>query len=131
MGGNTATIDVSTLRVQWDSQMPMIDICTHWTISRDQLIGLRDKLELAKRHDRALRRKPPRYVGPDAEEERASRESLSLAPQIAARATAVQAMWTDDQWRDRACSGNRSYLLRWIQSTDLIGRFLRDDEAAG
>lgn len=58
--GNTATIDVATLRVQWGSHSSMAAICSYWTITRDQLIRLRDKLPLPKRHDRALRYKPKR-----------------------------------------------------------------------
>jgi hypothetical protein len=40
--GNTTTIDVQTLRMQWSSHSTMASICTYWSISRDQLIRLRD-----------------------------------------------------------------------------------------
>ena len=60
MAGNTSTINFATLRVQWDSHSSMAAICSHWTITRDQLIRLRDVLPLAKRHDRSLRYKPKR-----------------------------------------------------------------------
>jgi hypothetical protein len=50
--GNTTTIDVQTLRMQWSSHSTMASICTYWSISRDQLIRLRDVYSLAKRHDR-------------------------------------------------------------------------------
>jgi len=93
--GNTATIDVATLRLHWASHSSMAAICTYWSISRDQLIRLRDVHRLAKRHDRKKRHKPPRfaeYVGPDDEE---SQASLSLAPSIEARAAEIRATWSD------------------------------------
>ena len=128
MPGNTATIDAAILRVQWESQMPMAEICTHWTIAKDQLIRLRDVWHLPKRHDRSLRYKPPRDPGPDDEEERASRDSLSLAPQIAARATCVQAMWTEQQRLDRTMATKPSEgMLRWIKAKDIVQRFAKDE----
>jgi hypothetical protein len=41
--GNTTTIDVQTLRMQWSSHSTMASICTYWSISRDQLIRLRQE----------------------------------------------------------------------------------------
>ena len=60
MAGNTAAINFQTLRVQWDSHSSMAAICSYFSISKDQLIRLRDVLPLAKRHDRSLRYKPKR-----------------------------------------------------------------------
>lgn len=60
MAGNTSTINFATLRIQWDSHSSMAAICTHWTITKDQLVRLRDVLPLPKRHDRSLRFKPKR-----------------------------------------------------------------------
>ena len=128
MPGNTATIDVAVLRVQWDSQMPMAAICTHWTIAKDQLIRLRDVFELPKRHDRSLRYKPPRPGKIPPEEIRASRASLALAPMIAARVTAVQAMWTEDIRRARQVAKSSPMQLRWINASDVIDRFLDEPE---
>ena len=70
MAGNTSTISFATLRVQWDSHSSMAAICSYWTISKDQLIRLRDVLPLPKRHDRALRFKPKRsgIVDPSEDE---------------------------------------------------------------
>lgn len=69
MAGNTAAINFATLRVQWDSHSSMASICSFWTISRDQLIRLRDVLPLAKRHDRSLRFKPKRIGRVDPTED--------------------------------------------------------------
>ena len=127
MPGNTATIDVAVLRIQWDSQIPMAAICTHWTISKDQLVRLRDVLPLPKRMDRSLRYKPPRDPGPDDAEELASRSSLSLAPQIAARVTCVQVTWSEETRLARTVTKNPGAgLLRWVNASELVQRFLSD-----
>lgn len=98
--GNTATIDVATLRLHWSSHSSMAAICTYWSISRDQLIRLRDVHRLSKRHDRRKRHKPPRADdgGPDDEQ---SQASLSLAPSIEARAAAIREGWSDHQRAQR------------------------------
>ena len=58
--GNTAAIDFKTLRVQWASHLSMHLICTHWTITKDQLIRLKTVADLPPRHDRRLRFRPQR-----------------------------------------------------------------------
>lgn len=68
MPGNTAAINFATLRVQWDSHSSMAAICSYWTISKDQLIRLRDVLPLPKRHDRRYRVKPARQRDPTTTE---------------------------------------------------------------
>jgi hypothetical protein len=60
MAGKTATIDLNLLRIQWDSHSAMVAICTHWTITKDQLIRLKGVVPLAPRHDRRFRFKPKR-----------------------------------------------------------------------
>lgn len=103
MRGDTAAIDVQTLRVQWASHSSMVAICAFWTISRDQLIRLRDVYELPKRHNRSLRFKPPRQSD-DAdtpEEEQQSQATLSLAPSIEERAAMVRARWTESVRNER------------------------------
>lgn len=60
MAGNTTRIDFSTLRMQWDSHSAMAAICTHWTITKDQLIRLKAVVPLPARHDRRFRFKPKR-----------------------------------------------------------------------
>ena len=101
MRGDTTAIDVATLRIQWASHSSMAAICSYWTVSRDQLIRLRDVYELPKRHSRALRFKPERDSEPPAKEEAASLASLSLAPAVEVRAAEVRATWTDAQWLAR------------------------------
>lgn len=90
MAGVTSTIDVSVLKVQWDSHSSMAAICTYWTITKDQLIRLRDFHGLPARQDRRLRWKPKRsdYVDPTAE-------------QIAERCKAIRLSWDDATERMR------------------------------
>lgn len=127
MPGNTATIDVAVLREQWSSQMPMVAICTHHTISKDQLIRLKFVFDLPPRHDRSLRYKPPRPPKVDQAEDEASRSSLALAPQVAARVTAVQAQWTEEVRMSRQTAQSSPFLVRWVRAADVIQKFLDDE----
>jgi hypothetical protein len=129
MPGNTATIDLDTLRMQWNADVPMVAICTHWTITKDQLIRLRDVLPLEKRHDRSRRFKPRHDRGPSPEEEEASRSSLALAPEIAARTTCVQVMWSHETRMARQTAETSHGLLRWIKAPELMRRFIKDESA--
>lgn len=96
MRGDTSRIDIATLKIQWASHSSYAALCTFWTVTRDQLVRLRDVVPLPPRHDRRLRYKPPRPEKPTAEEIAASEASLSLAPMVAARATNESALWTDE-----------------------------------
>ncbi len=96
MRGDTTAINVATLRLQWASHSSMASICSFWTVSRDQLIRLRDVHELPKRHNRSLRRKPEREPEPSRAERLASEGSLNLAPHVAQRAAAVRANWSEN-----------------------------------
>jgi hypothetical protein len=102
MAGNTSRIDAATLRVQWDSYVPMQSICSHWTITVHQLVRLRVAWELPPRNDRKRRYKPSRderLLDPDALA--ASEASLDLAPMVAERVTVVQATWSPADWAER------------------------------
>lgn len=99
MAGNTATIDVQTLRLQWSSHSSMAAICTYWSITKDQLIRLRDVLPLPKRLDRSLRYKPSlsSYRDPTPRE-------------IAQACREIQAKWDDTTRAARA--GHKEQLVR-------------------
>ena len=127
MAGNTSTIDVAALRVQWESHLPISQLCSNFTVTRDQMTRLKFLYDLPPRHDRSLRYKPPRDPGPDDAEELASRSSLSLAPQIAARVTCVQVTWSEETRLARTVTKNPSAgLLRWVNASELVQRFLSD-----
>lgn len=96
MAGNTSRIDLATLRAQWASHSSYYAICTAWTITKDQLVRLRNVLPLPLRTDRRLRYRPPASEKPTPAEIAASEATLSLAPMVAARATCVTAHWTED-----------------------------------
>jgi len=101
MRGDTTAINVATLRLQWASHSSMASICSFWTVSRDQLIRLRDVHKLPKRHNRSLRRKPEREPEPGRAERLASEETLDLAPEIAKRAAAERAKWSESLRQNR------------------------------
>lgn len=60
MAGNTATISVTAFRADWMTHMPMRALCDRYTITRDQVVRLRDVWQLPLRNDRRLRFKPKR-----------------------------------------------------------------------
>jgi len=79
--GNTATINVATFRADWVAGLPIAVLCTNYTISRDQVIRLRDIWDLPLRHDRR-RRHVQRHKDPTPE-------------QIAERCLEVQEAWDE------------------------------------
>lgn len=92
MPGNIKGVDPLTLKGQWESTARLSSICSHWTISKDQLIRLRIAVGLPPRRDCA--RGAVGAPEPDAAEIAASENSLDLAPLVAAAVTAAQANWT-------------------------------------
>jgi hypothetical protein len=97
VAGDTSQVCVATLRVQWDSHSSYAAICTHWTITKDQLVRLRNVLPLPLRLDRRMRYRPNGTGWSLTPEEiEASESSLNLAPLVAARATCVTVNWTDE-----------------------------------
>lgn len=107
MAGSTATIDFATLRIQWDSHSSMAAICTHWTITKDQLIRLKSVADLAPRHDRRFRFKPKRseYRDPTPREiQQACKE--------------IQARWNDETREHRAVIKRQDVTLRFIPLPD-------------
>jgi hypothetical protein len=111
MRGDTTAINVATLRLQWASHSSMASICSFWTVSRDQLIRLRDVHQLPKRHNRSLRRKPEREPEPGRAERLASEETLDLAPRIAQRAAAVRATWSESLRQNRHYSNPQIFTV--------------------
>lgn len=60
MAGITATISITAFRADWLTHMPMRALCERYTITRDQVVRLRDVWHLPLRNDRKLRWKPKR-----------------------------------------------------------------------
>lgn len=133
MPGNTAAIDAATLRLQWDSYLPMGAICQHWTITVHQLVRLRVAWDLPPRNDRKRRYKPSRderLLDPDADELAASEASLDLAPMVAERVTVVQATWTAADWAERQTVKPEPFRLARFETPD-EARDLMDDPGEG
>lgn len=127
MRGDTSRIDIATLKVQWASHSSYASLCTFWTVTRDQLVRLRDVVPLPPRHDRRLRYKPPRPEKPTPEEIAASEASLNLAPMVAARATVESSLWTEEVRALRQVKKPAAFRLAQVDVPDEL-RHLLDDE---
>jgi hypothetical protein len=133
MAGKTATIDATTLRVLWDSYLPMGAICQHFTITVHQLVRLREVWELPPRNDRKRRYKPSRLermLDPDEDELAASEASLDLAPMVAERVTVVHATWSPTDWAERQAVKPEPFRLARFATPD-EARDLVDEPAEG
>ena len=104
MRGNTATINFSTLRIHWDSHAPMAAICSHFSISKDQLIRLKTVVPLAPRNDRRLRYKPERQRDPTPRE-------------IAQACREIQAAWDDRTREERSVVKRSTVSMQRIEMT--------------
>ncbi len=127
MAGDTSRIDIATLKLQWASHSSYAAICSFWSVSRDQVVRLRDVLPLPLRHDRRLRFRPPRSSDKTTPEEIAASEaSLDLAPWVAARATNVSVHWTDEIRAQRQVTKPQAFRLRPVETPD-EARIMLDD----
>ena len=102
MAGVTATIDFQTLRIQWASHSSMYAICTHWTITKDQLIRLKAVAHLPPRHDRRFRFKPERQRDPTPRE-------------IAQACREIQARWDAHTRHERQVTKPTSFEVREVE----------------
>jgi len=114
--GNTSAICVAAFRVDWMAHVTMRDLCDRYSVSRDQVVRLRDYWHLPKRHDRSLRQIPAGLPEPDAAEEAASQSSLALAPAVAIRVTCVQAWWSDAVRTERHVRKSTPFTLRQFET---------------
>ena len=107
MAGVTHTIDFQTLRIQWDSHSAMAAICTHWSITKDQLIRLKAVVPLPPRHDRRFRFKPKRseYRDPTPQE-------------IKDACARIQATWDARTEVDRRVQKPKAFTLRRVETPD-------------
>lgn len=126
--GNTAAISFVAFRADWHEHMTMRDLCDRYSVSRDQVVRLRDYWGLPKRHDRRLRKKPERLPPPSPEEIEASRSSLAFAPAIAARVTCVQVKWTQAQWEERQVQKPQMFSLRRVELSNELREEVDDGE---
>jgi len=128
MAGDTSRVDISTLKVQWASHSSYAAICEFWTITKDQLVRLRNVLPLPLRHDRRLRCRPERAEKPSDAEVLASESTLSLAPMVAARATCVTVHWTDEVRSHRQVTKPTAFSLRPLETPEGLRCIVDDAE---
>jgi hypothetical protein len=104
MAGVTATISVAAFRADWATHMPITALCDRWTITKDQVLRLRDLWELPLRNDRRLRYKPKRceYRDPTPRE-------------IVKACKDIQARWDDRTREERSVVKNRPVTLARIE----------------
>lgn len=124
MAGDTSRVCIETLKVQWGSHSSYAAICSFWTITKDQLVRLRNVVPLPLRNDRRLRFRPGVYVRPSPEEIAASEASLDLAPMVAARATNESALWTDEVRLQRQVTKPTMFQMQPVETPEeLRGTF--------
>jgi hypothetical protein len=107
MAGVTATISVTAFRADWETHMPIAALCQRWTISKDQVLRLRDVWGLPLRNDRRLRFKPRRCDMRDP----TPREIIQACKEI-------QAKWDARTREERAVIKTQHVSLRRIEMTD-------------
>lgn len=104
--GITATISVEAFRADWLDHTPIVQLCDMYSITKDQVIRLRDVWSLPLRNDRRLRAKPRRQSDPTPE-------------QIESACLRIQATW-DERTRDlRAVSKSQPVTVRCIALHDV------------
>jgi len=107
MAGVTATISVTAFRADWETHMPIAALCQRWTISKDQVLRLRDVWHLPLRNDRRLRFKPKRCDMRDP----TPREIIQACKEI-------QAKWDARTREERAVIKTQHVNLRRVEMTD-------------
>lgn len=97
MAGITATISIEQFAAAWSDNAPIADLCMRFSVTKDQVIRLRDCWDLPKRHDRRLRFKPPKNQRDPSPSD------------IAAACLRIQATW-DDRTREARTVQKRQQL---------------------
>jgi hypothetical protein len=128
MAGDTSRIDIATLKIQWASHSSYAAICSFWTVTRDQVVRLRNVIPLPLRHDRRLRHRPPQSERPSAAEIAASEATLDLSPMIAARATCVSVHWTDEVRLQRQVTKPTSFQMLPVETPEELRDLLDERE---
>jgi hypothetical protein len=104
--GNTATISVERFRADWLDHTPIVQLCEQYSITKDQVIRLRDVWALPLRHDRKLRSKPKRQRDPTQSE-------IELA------CLRIQATWDERTRELRAVAKTSHVTLRQVSLGDV------------
>lgn len=115
MAGVTATISVTAFRADWMTHMPMRALCDRYTITRDQVVRLRDVWNLPLRNDRRLRFKPKRS------------EMRDPTPrEIAQACREIQARWDARTREERTVTKTEGVTIRFVVTPDQAEHLVRD-----
>jgi hypothetical protein len=107
MAGVTATISIESFAADWATHMPIADLCTRFTITKDQVLRLRDVWNLPLRNDRRLRFKPVRG------------ESRDPTPsEIRKACLQIQSRWDERTRGERQVIKAKQFVLKRIELTD-------------
>jgi hypothetical protein len=106
MAGNTATISIEQFRLDWLDHTPIGQLCERYSVTKDQVIRLRDVWALPLRNDRRLRAKPKRQRDPTPVE-------------IEAACLRIQALWDERTRELRAVQKTQHVSLRVIGASDI------------
>jgi hypothetical protein len=112
--GNTATISVERFRADWLDHTPIVQLCQTYSITKDQVIRLRDVWALPLRHDRRLRTKPKRQRDPTVAE-------------IEAACLRIQATWDERTREMRAVQKTQHVTVRQIELHDVDTPWQEDE----
>lgn len=106
MAGVTATISLQQFRRDWLDHKPIAELCELYTITKDQVIRLRDVWALPLRHDRRLRHKPRRHRDPTPTE-------------IEAACLRIQSTWSEATREQRAVYKTEQVSVRRVSLRDM------------
>lgn len=112
--GITATISVESFRADWCDHTPIVQLCEMYSITKDQVIRLRDVWSLPLRNDRRLRSKPERQRDPAPHE-------------IEAACLRIQATWDDRTREMRRVTKTEQVSIRTVHVEGLPEAFDEDD----
>ncbi|CAB4169105.1 hypothetical protein UFOVP898_16 [uncultured Caudovirales phage] len=90
MPGDTTSISVTRFSIDWDSNVPIRELCEQYAISKDQLSRLCHLWGLPPRKNRATYFKPSHPTPPSHAEDEASGSSCELAPSVKKRVEALR-----------------------------------------
>jgi hypothetical protein len=106
MAGNTATISISRFRADWLDHTPIGQLCERYSVTKDQVIRLRDVWALPLRNDRRLRAKPKRQRDPTPTE-------------IEAACLRIQSLWDERTRELRAVQKTQHVSLRIVGASEI------------
>lgn len=88
--------DSALFRADWQVGLLITEICQRHTMTKDQVVRLRVRLDLPPRLDRSARKRAPPFSVPDEDE-------------IASRVAAIKAGWSDSTRLKRAGIEEKPY----------------------